>query len=45
LWEFAQTNGAQLFATGHYARVLEHNGCIGFMKLSMRTKTSLMHWQ
>jgi len=29
LWEFARNNGAQLFATGHYARVLTHNGQAG----------------
>jgi tRNA-specific 2-thiouridylase len=25
LWDFAQRNGAQFFATGHYARVIKHN--------------------
>jgi len=25
LWDFAQSKGAQLFATGHYARVISHN--------------------
>jgi tRNA-specific 2-thiouridylase len=25
LWGFAQSKGAQLFATGHYARVIKHN--------------------
>lgn len=25
LWDFAQSMGTQLFATGHYARILKHN--------------------
>ena len=25
LWDFAQSNGARFFATGHYAKVLRHN--------------------
>jgi tRNA-specific 2-thiouridylase len=29
LWDFAQSNGAELFATGHYARTLEHNNQTG----------------
>jgi tRNA-specific 2-thiouridylase len=29
LWDFAKTNGAQLFATGHYARVFERSGQAG----------------
>ena len=29
LWDFAQSNGAELFATGHYARILEHNNQTG----------------
>jgi len=29
LWDFARDNGAELLATGHYARVLKHNGQVG----------------
>ncbi len=29
LWDFAQSNGAELLATGHYARILGHNNHIG----------------
>ena len=29
LWDFARNNGAGLLATGHYARILEHNNNIG----------------
>jgi tRNA-specific 2-thiouridylase len=29
LWDFARSNGAGLLATGHYARILEHNNHIG----------------
>ncbi len=29
LWDFARNKGAGLFATGHYARILEHNNHIG----------------
>ncbi len=29
LWDFARSNGAELFATGHYARILEHNNQTG----------------
>jgi len=29
LWDFARSNGAALLATGHYARILEHNNHIG----------------
>lgn len=38
LWEFAQANGVQMFATGHYARVLEHNGCIGLYEAANSAK-------
>ena len=29
LWDFARSKGADLLATGHYARILEHNGRLG----------------
>ena len=29
VWDFARSDGAQLLATGHYARILEHNDGIG----------------
>ncbi len=29
LWDFARSKGAELLATGHYARILEHNGQLG----------------
>lgn len=29
LWDFAQNHGAQLLATGHYARIIRHNGDCG----------------
>ncbi len=29
LWDFARNNGAELLATGHYARILKHNNNIG----------------
>jgi tRNA-specific 2-thiouridylase len=29
LWDFARDNGAELLATGHYARVIKHNGQVG----------------
>jgi len=29
LWDFARSNGADLFATGHYARIFKHNNQTG----------------
>ena len=29
LWDFAQSKGAELLATGHYARIIKHNGQVG----------------
>lgn len=29
LWDFARDNGAELLATGHYARIIKHNGQVG----------------
>ena len=29
LWDFARDHGAELLATGHYARILKHNGEVG----------------
>jgi len=31
LWDFARSNGAGLLATGHYARILEHNNHTGLV--------------
>ena len=38
LWDFARDNGAQLLATGHYARVLKHNGQFGLYESADSTK-------
>jgi len=38
LWDFALSNGAELFATGHYARILKHNGQPGLYAASDTTK-------
>lgn len=38
LWDFAQSKGAQLFATGHYARVISHNEQAGLYASADQTK-------
>ncbi len=54
LWGFARENGADFLATGHYARIMKHNGLTGLYKgvdtdkdqsyvLSMVDKSMLGH--
>ena len=38
LWEFARAIGAQLFATGHYARILRHNNNVGLYEAGEAAK-------
>jgi len=38
LWDFAQSKGAQLFATGHYARVINRDGQTGLYASTNQTK-------
>jgi len=38
LWDFARSKGAQLLATGHYARILKHNGQLGLYQAAYTAK-------
>ncbi len=38
LWDFARNNGAELLATGHYARILKHNGQVGLYEAADTAK-------
>jgi tRNA-specific 2-thiouridylase len=38
LWDFAQGNDADLLATGHYARILKHNGNTGLYSAADEAK-------
>jgi len=38
LWDFARDNGAQLLATGHYARIIEHNNKVGLYEAANGAK-------
>lgn len=38
LWDFAQNNGADLLATGHYARILRANGQVGLYEAAIPAK-------
>ena len=38
LWDFAQSKGAQLFATGHYARVISHDEQAGLYASAYQAK-------
>jgi tRNA-specific 2-thiouridylase len=38
LWEFARDNGAELLATGHYARIIKHNGDVGLYEAASGAK-------
>jgi len=38
LWDFAQSNGAQLLATGHYAKIIEHNNNVGLYEAANGAK-------
>jgi len=38
LWDFAQANGAELLATGHYARILKNNNSAGLYAAADVTK-------
>ena len=38
LWDFARDHGAQLLATGHYARIFKHNGETGIYEGAQPTK-------
>ena len=38
LWDFARSNGAELFATGHYARIIRHNTEFGLYEATDEAK-------
>jgi tRNA-specific 2-thiouridylase len=38
LWEFARENGAELLATGHYARIIKNNGDVGLYEAAGAAK-------
>jgi tRNA-specific 2-thiouridylase len=38
LWEFASSHGARFLATGHYARVIDHNNSIGLYEAADPSK-------
>jgi len=38
LWDFARDNGAELLATGHYARILKNNNSIGLYEAANSAK-------
>jgi len=38
LWDFARAKGADLLATGHYARVLKHDGQMGLYEAADKAK-------
>jgi tRNA-specific 2-thiouridylase len=38
LWDFARSKGAELLATGHYAKILKHNGQFGLYEAAYTAK-------
>ena len=38
LWQFAKDNGADFFATGHYAKIVNHGGGCGLYETKNKTK-------
>ena len=38
LWDFGRSKGAELLATGHYARILKHNGQMGLYEAADTAK-------
>ena len=38
LWEFSRDNGAEMLATGHYARIIKQNGDVGLYEAAIADK-------